>query len=409
MSAMNRRAFTLIEVLIGVLVLALGLLGLGAIIPVVIREQRQAVNTTLGNEAGEAARKYLLSRPDLDPAADFVFDQSRVPWAARATVGWDVWLMDQNWSPRRPVNQQPAPGDQYYLWEPRRVGTSTPNGNFNFDSQTGEFGWHINRQGMGRLEVTIGLADRLWPSESMQGEAYLRPGLDPHRPQFVWDFIGRRVEVRLDPVTGKPVEPEQIQIAIFVRQIDQNIRIPSATHNSPPANGTPITLRDVLLDRLNNSPQSPDRRLPVVSHPASAGPALQYLPTNAGERPGVSPPNNLNYAEPIFIDAQYDPNDPARIEFPNITRNDNAWKLVSQSGQKILDNLGNVYTVRGIPDDLEPGNLGANTEVLIDPPIPGYLPNVNNQNAAGGTIRQVVFTPQIPAAIEVFTITRAVP
>ena len=42
------RGFTLIEVLIGVLVLSLALLGLGALFPVVLREQRIARETVLG-------------------------------------------------------------------------------------------------------------------------------------------------------------------------------------------------------------------------------------------------------------------------------------------------------------------------------------------------------------------------
>ena len=86
---------------------------------------------------------------------------------------------------------------------------------------------------------------------------------------------------------------------------------------------------------------------------------------------------------------------------------------MSQSGQKILDNLGNVYTVRGIPDELEPGNLGmSSSEVLIDPPVPGYVPDPAGQGYdpnGSGAMRQIVFTPQIPVAIEVFTITRTVP
>jgi Tfp pilus assembly protein PilV len=52
-------AFSLIEVLISVLVLALGLLGLGAMFPVIIRQQRQATDATLGTMAANAARLEL--------------------------------------------------------------------------------------------------------------------------------------------------------------------------------------------------------------------------------------------------------------------------------------------------------------------------------------------------------------
>ncbi len=395
------RAFSLIEVLIGVLVLALGLLGLGAIIPVVIREQRAAVSSTLGSEAAKAAKRYLLMRPDLDPATGFYFNNA-TPQVAQPTIGWDVWLMDATWSPE--VVPPQTPQANAYLWEPWRTGGTKQNIILTAGSTPpwgsagsipGDFGWFFQRPGtLPPLYTTITLADRLWPNESMQGEASLLPGVDPHRPQFVWDFIGRRVQTA-------PGEPRQLQVAIFVRPLDLNIRIPRGVHQTRPP--TPITLRDVVLNR--GLAATSDARVPVCSYPKSAG-TQQFLPTNAGVLGSGVP----SYSEPVFVDAQFDPAQPDRIQFPALGFNDNAWKLLSTTGQKLLDNLGNVYTVLGIPDELEPGATSSTLEVIVDPPVPSYIPS---SLTAGpntlGALRQIVFTPQIPAAVEVFTITRTVP
>src|SRR5688572_3958289 len=93
MSATNApRAFTLIEVLIAVLVLALGLLGLGAVFPVAVRAQRISSDDVLGTAAVNSARAYLNS---------YNFHSAMIPW--NNTVDPDNRNFWRDWRDARPT------------------------------------------------------------------------------------------------------------------------------------------------------------------------------------------------------------------------------------------------------------------------------------------------------------------
>jgi len=442
-----RRGFTLIEVLIGVLILALGLLGLGAIIPVVVREQRNAADASLGVTVANTAQKYLTSLESTDPQAT----------GPRFTI-WDLWLNNSNWgwtNPPRYLNEQ-------YLWAIRpdeaiaanttvsgasiwypptqglgpaqalhRVAGLT-NMQYTFDFASGEMKWTADapiRQDRAVLTKpfpavppdpsrsrasyrSITVADRLWPSPQVRVEATIAEGTDPYRPQFVWDFVARRLPpASPDEVMGVTA-PGQLQVALFVRRIDLNIKLPPAPR--PPdtlPSGVEYTLFSVLTQAsLPFGQRTLDPsflRVPVADDGDG-------LPTGAGvdSRDQANP---RKYSKIKGVTAEigdavtYPGRDVIRL---STTQSNRAALLRSaaQPGQKLIDNLGNVYTVRGVPDPETITQVGA-VEVVVEPPVPASVLRETDAAASAdpansNVMRQVIFTSQIPAAVRVFTISR---
>ncbi len=330
------RAFSLIEVLIAILILALGLLGLGAVIPVVVREQRVASEATRGVIAANNARAYLLGRPDINRLVG-VKSAGR-PTAAGGVedgMGFGRWLDEHgNWST--------------------------------------DYNWHIlddmydRGTGLIRLGpddivfvVQIPVADRLWPHPSSGAE-----------PLLIWDIVGRRIPLR---DRGSPALPASattqrtMELAIFVRRIDSAIRVPPGMRRA-----------EMLL-----APQSsPDFRMPVAMESGSG-------PTGNGDGDYYSLPLTLkatipSSSRPNVIELDRDPKWVGGPSFQD-------WWIdrARLPGQKLVDNLGNIYTVvRPDPDD--------DDNVVVEPPVSA---------AALADFEQVLFTPQIPAAIDVFRVT----
>jgi hypothetical protein len=204
--------------------------------------------------------------------------------------------------------------------------------------------------------------------------------------------------------SGGPARtPPTLQVAMFARRIDQNIRVKPKQ-----------LLKNVLTDWTNAAGTTDnDRCVPVAmdddttySNGLTDSCGLPTLRGNAGA--GVR-----DYAEPIFAEATFNPAKPDQLELNFSGSDRNRWRLASQPGQKLIDNLGNIYTVRGVPDPDAASGLGGDI-VLIDPPVPGWVPGPNAPDPSGlpsgiknpSKLRQVVFTPQIPAAATVFTVTR---
>jgi prepilin-type N-terminal cleavage/methylation domain-containing protein len=327
-----RAAFTLVEVLIAVLIIAIGILAIGSVIPVGVVLQRNASDAALGVSVVDSTRSMLSTRPE--------FNRLTVPGPSTGQAGWGVWLSDPTWSP--------STGQDAFLWEMLEPSE--------FDKTTGRF--ELDAQGgTASDDAVLTVFDRLWPKTQ-----------DPQTaPQFVWDFVGRRIA----PLPGQPA---QLQLAVFVRRIDTGI---------VPRPGT--TLLELLVEDLQdpNGTGKADR-LPLGMVESS------FQPTRDGT--GV-------YASIQSLQVKGTVNSP-RDRLVLTSTNKGLRQVASQPGQRLIDNLGNIYTVVGLVE-----TTGNSTTITIDPPVPAWVRYPGGNTDEELSLRQVVFTPQIPAAVEVVTLT----
>ncbi len=342
--ARTRAGFSLIEVIMATLILALGLLGLGAVLPVIIRQQAASSDEALGASAMQSALGHLEGNKALA-------GENWKKLILGSGLPADFWRR-QTWLVP-PVNTQDS---STYLF-PRVVDlVTTPNtiaASPDVDS--------------------LPLASRLFPT----------PESGEKEPQFVWDMAYRR-----------DFKGGGVQIAVFVRRVD-----PMATK------ALTGSLYTALLD-----PRSPEARLPV-SVDAQGRPRLD------GSRAGRY---SMPLAAAVVVPDSDNPNADRRlvqvlsISDPGDQVNggqlplDVAYPLMAQPGQKLVDNLGNIYTVDG--DAGVPGRF----ILRLTRPIPSSVPiqRIGVSPPAGVRaeafvpptfFQQVVFTPQVPVSVEVTT------
>ncbi|MEK6701819.1 MAG: prepilin-type N-terminal cleavage/methylation domain-containing protein [Planctomycetota bacterium] len=184
MNVRTRAGFTLVEVLIGVLVLSLALLGLGALFPVVLREQRMARETVVGVSVQRSAAAYFENSGGLNPPGQPNGAPPISGWVKlrpALTTRWECTL-----DPFRPyLYPYPASGNMAI----GPLGGSTP----------------------------LPLTDRLFPG-----------GVNS-TPTMVWDMavcrsvpsgaISNGMQQQLSP------QMTAMRVAVFTRRIDPKIRV----------------------------------------------------------------------------------------------------------------------------------------------------------------------------------------
>ena len=351
-----RPAFSLIEILIAVLVLALGLLGLGAVFPAVIAQQRGALESTQGAAAAETAAAMLRGGEEmadwsvLQNDKFFSQDQNMV-----GGVSGGSYLPTSLWEAEWPITNpaQTAPGG----------------------------GSHVTQyKSDGAIYFGSGNAtDPNYPRQRIPEIARLSPpAYSGSEPRYIWDFVARR-----RPVT------RQIEVALFVRKIDSRLR---ATQD--------VSLSELIAqDNVFAVAVDGSTGLPAPANGVGTEYAVPLALAIEIPRDGNEPIlDRIEFLtnSPLSGDAAFSDTPPAF---------DARVQMASVVGQKLVDNFGIVRTVTGIVDD-EPNT------VEIDPPFTrqqadggfGNGPNPGANTVDPVLAQQVVFTPQIPVSVEVFRV-----
>ncbi|MEO1583646.1 MAG: prepilin-type N-terminal cleavage/methylation domain-containing protein [Planctomycetota bacterium] len=392
----NAHAFTLLEVLIAVVVLAFGLLGVVAVFPAVIDLQRRSQDAVLGGslaasaEAGIAASLLDPITTDWTDWTPYLGDNVRLERFSTR----DLLLNDRSISVAR------DDGDFVELdfgWDgigADASGDLTTDGDlvfggtepavpFRFNATTGE---PLQGGRLARLlpRIEIGIDERLLPDAS-SGAA----------PRYVWDAFLRRVDVGIGEPTriGRRVPVERlpdvpVEMVVFVRPIDRGIRRPPGRSLREVLQGYAVsrqpggeTVREVLDQGELRYPVAVRTDDLASSAPGAAREDAQYSVPISAERnrrrailTGNPQVSRLNVRTELRISANDLGVRPAR-------------RSLARIGQLFVDNFGTVHRVtRVIAGDSDDDEIPEIIE--FSPPMnPGW--------------EQIVFTPQVPADIRV--------
>lgn len=340
---MTRRGFTLLEIMISVLILGLGLLGIGALFPVVIRSQRVAQDETYGAMAADTAIATIK-------AMDF---ESALP-TPRQLPPRRIWPFIRGYYDTNGVYQFSHMGGQAYQhgqWFIPSIDNIT---------NTVELGATTVPE---RMELPV--SARLYPQGS--------PNLAP--PQFVWDLAVQRIDDGVQDTNTNPVNnaaTDGVRVALFVRRLDLRMR--------PPSGGT------IYAAIADDSLAAAQRLRPVGVAPATG------LPSGDGTG---------DYAAPITLPVELRLDSMSRPErdrlYLGMGITTEQWAIVRQLGQKLVDNLGNIHTVTGSVES------GGDRYVTLEGSVPT---SVTTAIWPDGTplLHEVVLTPQVPVAVRVFRV-----
>ena len=364
--------FSLVEVLMAVLILSLGLLGLGAIMPAVVKQQRVGADQTFGTLAARTVGASVRGN-----ALFNTINPSKVTANVnlRNYTRWEGW-----------ARCLPSAGYTYGLPEDGSWLVLRVDANLNgVGTARAVIGPTAGAGITGVDDAFINLQDRLVPSlTTVTASAGVTS-----EPQFVVDLAVRRMK-GFDPgqvLAGVPQYDRPgnytVQLALISRRVDQRIR--------PPAG---VSIMEAIA---KVSGTAANRRWPISED--SKG-----NPLGGGETQG---PDSPRYSLPYTVNVTFDPAIPDRLVVesavdsslptPTTRLAQTAFQQMAAAGQIIVDNLGTIYNVQGA-DDRVNGPLA----VRISPSVVGNTP------ASGSTdprrLHQVLVCPQAPASINIITV-----
>ncbi|MFT3685010.1 MAG: prepilin-type N-terminal cleavage/methylation domain-containing protein [Phycisphaerales bacterium] len=332
-AAKTRCAFSLIEVLMAVLILSLGLLGLGAIMPAVVKQQRIGADQTHGTLAARSVGAIIKGNAlfnKVNPSGLTVNTNINIRYYNR----WEAWarcLAEQGYTYAIPSDGS---------WLVMQV-EANPNGSGTARAVIGPLaGPQIGAEN----QAFINLSDRLVPSPaSVTAVAGVISD-----PQFVVDLAVRRMTpiIAADQLVGTPptLKYERpgnftVQMALITRRVDARIRPPagvSVMQALSDVGGAQANRRWPLSEDANGNPLG-DGTL------SGSGSPRYSLPYSVNVTYAPSPADPTSYERLVVDSAQ-------ASSLPGGGTNRTAATAFQQAaadGQIIIDNLGTVYNVVG--------------------------------------------------------------
>lgn len=354
----RRGGFTLIEVLIGVLVLAIGLLGLGGMISVVVRQQVTVVESRRCESARRSVelffdaassvidweqlrQDYYMSMVGQEPGCDAVYCVPPAPLPNPPTPEYGRWEVEWAWTGRDPQYVS-----NYRTWATVHVGGGVGRRCFCLvPNPINPNQCDVCQNDRPPVELTLGRS----ASVLNVGTRLVPQAFSGATPEFVWDFYPRRRPI----AATEDYRSAPIEVAVFLRRIDPGIRLaPGQT-----------------LDQVLTSTGS-DRLLPVAVDASG-------IPTRNGR-------GTYAHARSMRITVALPPAGQMQTRV-DMAGDATLQYLAGQPGQKLVDVLGLVQTVV----DRDPQSAQT---LIIEP---GY--DRNQASQVNNT--EVLFTPQIPCAV----------
>lgn len=382
-------AFTLVEVLLGIIILAIGLLGLASVFPLVVRQQRTAQDGVIGVTAAGAAESFLTQhRGYLDtsiaPNGDMIGLNTPSGKSGWGALSWALYKTawakkDEDfglirWSRLLNEDNQDAQTAIYGSKAETAAG-----GQFSAGRLRGAmyFPRYDNNALVPGKGVAIRPSERLFPA----------PGPNSN-PLFVWDAVPM-LATAIDTNPGNQITTQTalpLRVTVFVRRIDQGIRLPY-----DPQTKTTMTLADAITRGI---------ALPLGSD-ADGMPSQN----GQGEYSGFFYPS-VQTAYRRF-GSQSGPFNVIRFKGGMTSA---AIAAARQVGQQLVDNEGNVYTVVALPDETGsdiPYQNDLDRCVVIEPGLPtGYLVATTSKNRQSDVRHELelLCTPQVPANVSTFVV-----